>query len=161
MRGGNCRRAVLPELERWVEGRGGLEVLVKCGPEVRSADRLTRNVRVGGENFRTFVYGRRLGQTTKYDLPIHGVAVDGKLALHSSPVRQLEPGEVRARGLEANAIHLETGGEVAFAAHAQDAFAVEAKWLARARGSCRPASCRRGCHRARRLFPRRPTTPSG
>ncbi|MFM8471627.1 MAG: immunoglobulin domain-containing protein [Limisphaerales bacterium] len=123
---------MLPELERWVEGRGGLEVLVKCGPEVRSADRLTRNVRVGGENFRTFVYGRRLGQTTKYDLPIHGVAVDGKLALHSSPVRQLEPGEVRARGLEANAIHLETGGEVAFAAHAQDAFAVEAKWLARA-----------------------------
>ena len=54
-----------------------------------------------GENFRAFVYGRRLAQTTKYDLPIHGVAVDGKLALHSSPVRQLEPGEVQARGLDA------------------------------------------------------------
>lgn len=126
--------AVLAELERWVEGRGGLEVQVKCGPEVRPADQLTRNVRVGGENFRTFVYGRRLGQTTKYDLPIHGVAVDGKLALHSSPVRQLEPGEVQARGLAANAIHLETGGEVAFAAHAQDAFAVEAKMLQREAG---------------------------
>jgi len=126
--------AVLAELERWVEGRGGLEVLVKCGPEVKPADRLTRNVRVGGENFRAFVYGRRLGQTTKYDLPIHGVAVDGRLALHSSPVRQLEPGEVRTRGLAANAIHLETGGEVAFAAHAQDAFAVETKWRQREAG---------------------------
>ncbi|MFA6546411.1 MAG: immunoglobulin domain-containing protein, partial [Limisphaerales bacterium] len=101
---------------------------------MKPADQFTRNVRVGGENFKAFVYGRRLAQTTKYDLPVHGVAVDGKLALHSSPVRQLEPGEVQARGLDARAIHLETGGEVAYASHAQDAFAIEAKWLQREAG---------------------------
>lgn len=126
--------AVLAELERWVEGKGGLEVIVRCGPNVKAAEQLTRNVRVGGENFRAFVYGRRAGQTTKYDLPIHAVAVDGLLALHSSPVRQLEPGEARARGLDPAAIHLETGGDVAFAAHANEAFAIEAKLLQREAG---------------------------
>jgi len=126
--------AVLAELERWVEGKGGLEVIVRCGPNVKAAEQLTRNVRVGGENFRAFVYGRRVGQTTKYDLPIHAVAVDGLLALHSSPVRQLEPGEARARGLDPAAIHLETGGDVAFAAHANEAFAIEAKLLQREAG---------------------------
>lgn len=125
---------VLIELERWVEGKGGLEVMVRCGPKVKTAEQITRNVRVAGENFRAFVYGRRVGQTTKYDVPIHGVAVDGLLALHSSPVRQLEPGEVRTRGLDPAAIHLETGGEVAFAAHAPEAFAIEAKLLQREAG---------------------------
>jgi M6 family metalloprotease-like protein len=125
---------ILVELERWVEGKGGFEVMVRCGPNVKPADRITRNVRVAGEDFRAFVYGRRVGQTTKYDVPLHGVAVDGLLALHSSPVRQLEPGEVRARGLDAAAIHLETGGEVAFAAHAPEAFAIEARLIQRESG---------------------------
>jgi|GEM_PF-1407407 len=125
---------VLLELERWVEGKGGFEVMVRCGPNVKAAEQTTRNVRVAGENFRTFVYGRRAGQTTKYDVPIHGVAVDGLLALHSSPVRQLEPGEVQTRGLDPAAIHLETGGEVAFAAHAPEAFAIEARLIQRESG---------------------------
>ena len=126
--------AVQAELERWIEGAGGLEVMVRCGPNVKASEQLTRNVRVQGEDFQAYVYGRRLAQTTKYDLPIHGVAVDGKLALHSSPVRQLEPGEARERGLAPGGIHLETGGEVVSAAHAQDAFAVEARLLAREAG---------------------------
>lgn len=126
--------AVLAELERWIEGKGGLEVVIKCGPEVKHADQISRKVRVGAEEFTAFVYGRRLAQTTRYDLPIHGVAVDGSLALHSSPVRQLEPGEVRERGLAAQGIHLETGGEVASATSALDAFSIESKLLARETG---------------------------
>ncbi|MBI5800330.1 MAG: hypothetical protein HZA92_06320 [Verrucomicrobia bacterium] len=123
--------AVLAELERWVEGRGGLEVLSQFGPAVKPGEQTTRVVRVNGEKFQAFVYGRRLGQTTKYDLPIRGVAVDGKLALHSSPVRQLEPGEVQQRGLDPQAIHINSGGEVAFAAHAQAVQAIETKLLQR------------------------------
>lgn len=126
--------AVLAQLERWIEGLGGLEVVVRCGPNVKTSEQFTRTVRVGGEEFKAFVYGRRLGQTTRYDLPVHGVAVDDKLALHSSPVRQLEPGELQVRGLDAQAIHLETGGEVTYAAHAQDAFAIETRLLARESG---------------------------
>ena len=126
--------AVVAQLERWVEGRGGLEVVVRCGPNVKTSEQFTRTIRVGGEEFKAFVYGRRLGQTTRYDLPVHGVAVEDKLALHSSPVRQLEPGEVQVRGLDAQAIYLETGGEVTYAAHAQDAFAIETRLLARESG---------------------------
>jgi hypothetical protein len=126
--------AVRAELERWVEGKGGLEVLVRCGPNVKVADQLTRAVRVDGEEFQAFVYGRRVGQKTRYDLPVHAVAVDGKLALHVSPVRQLEPGEVRERGLDPGAIHLHTGDGVVAAAHAQDAFAIETKLLQREAG---------------------------
>ncbi len=44
------------------------------------------------------------------------------------------PAAVLARGLDPQAIHLETGGEVALAAHARDAFAVEAKLLQREAG---------------------------
>ncbi|NBV21840.1 MAG: hypothetical protein EBS05_07955 [Proteobacteria bacterium] len=130
----NLPETVLAELERWVEGRGALDVMVRCGPTVKASDQLVRNVRLEGERFTAFVYGRRLGQATKYDLPVHGVAVDGKLALHSSPVRQLEPGEVRERGLAANAIHLETGGEIALATSALDAFAIETRMLQREGG---------------------------
>ncbi|KAF0175877.1 MAG: peptidase domain protein [Limisphaerales bacterium] len=126
--------AVLAELERWVEGKGGLEVMIRCGPEVKAAEQMTRTVRVNGEEFKAFVYGRRLGQTTRYDLPVHAVALDGRLALHSSPVRQLEPGEARERGLNPQGIHLETGGEVASAASAVDAFAIEARLLQREAG---------------------------
>lgn len=126
--------AVLAELERWVEGKGGLEVLIRCGPAVKAAEQMTRTVRVNGEEFKAFVYGRRMGQTTRYDLPIHAVALDGKLALHSSPVRQLEPGETRERGLDPQTIHLETGGAVASARSALDAFAIEARLLQREAG---------------------------
>jgi hypothetical protein len=126
--------AVLAELERWIEGKGGLEVVIKCGPEVKQAEQVSRKVRVDGEEFTAFVYGRRLAQSTRYDLPIHGVAVADRLALHSSPVRQLEPGETRERGLAAQGIHLETGGEVATAASPMDAFAIESKLLAREKG---------------------------
>ena len=126
--------AVLVELERWIEGKGGLEVVIKCGPDVKQAAQVSRKVRVDGEEFTAFVYGRRFAQSTRYDLPIHGVAVADRLALHSSPVRQLEPGETRERGLAAQGIHLETGGEVATATSAMDAFAIESKLLAREQG---------------------------
>ena len=125
---------VAAELERWIEGKGGLEVIIKCGPEVKPADQISRKVRVGGEEFAAFVYGRRTAQTTRYDLPVHGVAINERLALHSSPVRQLEPGEVRERGLVGPGIHLETGGEVATAQTALDAFAIEAQLVQRESG---------------------------
>ena len=40
-----------------------------------------------------FVYGRRLTQTTRTNILLYGVAIDGKLAVHEDPVRALEPGE--------------------------------------------------------------------
>src|SRR5262249_8667671 len=44
--------------------------------------------------FTAFVYGRRVDQGSIANVPLHGIAIDGKLALHEDAVRPLEPGEV-------------------------------------------------------------------
>ncbi|MBI5800331.1 MAG: immunoglobulin domain-containing protein [Verrucomicrobia bacterium] len=118
--------AVLAELEARVDGRGHYFVMVRCGENVRADQQFLRRAQIGGQTWSAFVYGRRYHQTTKYDLPLHGVALDGMLALHESPVRQLDPLEAQDRGLDGQAIHLETGGPVRLAMSAQDAFAIEA-----------------------------------
>ncbi|MEQ2009602.1 MAG: immunoglobulin domain-containing protein [Limisphaerales bacterium] len=120
--------AVLAELETRVDGRGNYFLMVRCGSQVRADQQYVRQAQIGETTYAAFVYGRRYNQMTKYDVPLHGVALDGKLALHESPVRQLDPLEAQDRGLDAKAIHLDTGGEVRLAAGAQDAFAIESNF---------------------------------
>ncbi len=85
---------VLQELETRVSGVGDYSVLMadpyRGGPTVET---LRRVVRLNGRAYRARVYGRRLGQTTKHGIPLHGVALDGVLALHEAALRQLEPDE--------------------------------------------------------------------
>lgn len=118
--------AVRAELEAQVDGRGHFFLMVRCGSNVRADQQFVRQAQIGEETYSAFVYGRRHHLTTKYDVPLHGVALDGKLALHESPVRQLDPLEARDRGLGAGAIHLDAGGLVRSATSAHDAFAIEA-----------------------------------
>ena len=47
----------------------------------------------GGPAYRAYVYGRREGQTTKLGMPLHGILLDGAVALHESAVRAFEPTE--------------------------------------------------------------------
>ncbi len=126
--------AVRAELERLVDGRGHYFAMVRCGENVRADQQFSRQVRIGEAVYAAFVYGRRYHQMTKFDVPVHGVALDGKLALHESPVRQLDPLEAQDQGLAAQAIHLETGGQVRLAMSAQDAFAIEASLMQREAG---------------------------
>ncbi|MHB8523377.1 MAG: hypothetical protein ACYDH9_21840 [Limisphaerales bacterium] len=56
---------------------------------------IQRFVHVGGQTYRAFVYGRRIAQTTKTGIPLHGIALDGVLALHTSALRQLDSDETR------------------------------------------------------------------
>ncbi len=44
-------------------------------------------------SYRAYVFGRREGQSSKRDVSLAGVALDGALALSASPVRVLEAGE--------------------------------------------------------------------
>jgi uncharacterized delta-60 repeat protein/M6 family metalloprotease-like protein len=60
----------------------------------------------GSSEYRAFVYGRREGQTTKHAIPLHGILLDGVAAVHESPVRVLEPGEISTGELTA-----EIGGQ--------------------------------------------------
>ena len=50
-----------------------------------------------GQVFDAFTYGRRGAMPTRDHIAIHGVALDGKLALSEFPGRVLEPSEVAAR----------------------------------------------------------------
>ena len=82
-------------LEDRVSARAKYEVIGVLGIPDDPMPRLTieRRVTVKDKTYRAFVYGRRLQQTTKESIPIHGVAVGDALAVHESPVRVLEPGE--------------------------------------------------------------------
>jgi len=47
----------------------------------------------GGLIYSAHIYGRREMELTKYAVSLHGIALDGELALHESPVRLVEPDE--------------------------------------------------------------------
>lgn len=86
------------ELEAHVSGVGDFSVLcairAKEGPSVEAIQRF---VHLDGQTYRAYTYGRRSGETTKYGIPLHGVAVDGVLALDENALRELpldEPPDV-------------------------------------------------------------------
>lgn len=81
---------VKAQLESRVAGTGDLSVVVAAGVQ--------RTVRLNGSYYFGHVYGRRETQPSEYGVSLHGIAVDGHLALHESPVRWLEPGEAPAEG---------------------------------------------------------------
>lgn len=94
-------RAKLPDivvshLEERVEGHGKLLVVANC--QCRSANcsgsgNVSRTAVVNNKEYSAFTYGRRIAQTSKYDIPVYGIAIDGKLALSENPARLLERGE--------------------------------------------------------------------
>ncbi len=80
-------------LESRVNARGRLDVLALAPGNGGEAG--IRRVFTDGEGqrFEASVYGRRAAQRTTREAMVHGVALDGVLALHQDPVRPLEPGE--------------------------------------------------------------------
>ena len=81
--------------EQQVDGRGALDVMVA---EAFGGGRqqVLREVRLGGSTYEAFVYGRRLGQGCQTRLPLHGIALNGKMAVSEDPLRLLEVAEARA-----------------------------------------------------------------
>ncbi|MFZ5469075.1 MAG: Ig-like domain-containing protein [Myxococcota bacterium] len=97
-------RAQLPEsiathLEAWRDGRGTLHVIGALGDE-RTDDAtstIERFVTFDDERsvLRTGVFGKRLGELTRSNIRLHGVALDGVIAVTDSRLRRLFPGEPR------------------------------------------------------------------
>lgn len=90
--------AVLVELETRLAGRGdyGLRPAGDPIPGFEgSRPPLRRFAFVGGATYSAYVYGRREA-LTKEGASLHGVALGRQLALHESPLRVLEPGEIPA-----------------------------------------------------------------
>lgn len=95
-------RAELPEelqalLERRIDARGDFEVQISCGPNESHTDRFAV---IGGERYAAHVFGRRDHQATKFGVPLHGIAIDGSIALDPAPYRELDPVEKAVRGFD-------------------------------------------------------------
>ncbi len=80
---------VLAELETRVQGTGDILVRATTLPEgvEPNGPAVDRTVSIDGQDYRAFVYGERLAQPTFFGVPLHGIALDSRLALAESPVR--------------------------------------------------------------------------
>ncbi|HJU55588.1 MAG TPA: hypothetical protein VJ715_13485, partial [Pyrinomonadaceae bacterium] len=103
------------EIEQEVSGYGDYLVLVyddidpQTNEFVRS--RTERKVVLNGKTYRAQVYGRKLGMTTKLNIPLRGVVMGDVIALAESPVRVLDDDE-RSAASVGQGIDAEVGGRV-------------------------------------------------
>ena len=79
-------------LESWVDGRGSLTVAAAdgAGPSVY------RYAHLGGKRYQVFVYGKRVREVSQEHVPLHGIALDEKMALLADSLRALPADEANA-----------------------------------------------------------------
>lgn len=78
--------------EQQVDGRGAYNVL--AGTDFSSGSTTTyRYVQVNGQSYEAFVYGWRQSEVSQASIPVHGIAIEGKLAVSTEPLRQLTVAE--------------------------------------------------------------------
>ncbi|HEX4350182.1 MAG TPA: PKD domain-containing protein, partial [Verrucomicrobiae bacterium] len=81
--------------EQQVDGRGDFKVAV--GTDFAAGNTTVyRNVQLGGTNYQAFAYGRRLSQPCITGIPLHGIALEGKMAVSVAPLRRLTVDEATA-----------------------------------------------------------------
>jgi|GEM_PF-1374123 len=90
--------SISANVEQQVSGYGDLVVYVVMTHDHHSSHEMTgsrieRDVVIAGSRYKAFVYGRRESMTTKLKIPLHGVVIDGSMAVDEDPVRRLEPQE--------------------------------------------------------------------
>lgn len=87
-------------LEERIDTRGDLAVLAAIAQPGHESEiePLYRTATVQGRVLRANVYGRRLGEPTRFDIPLHGIAVDDQAAFDENPIRVLEPSEAGLPG---------------------------------------------------------------
>ena len=107
---GELPAEVRAQLETRVDHRGAFEVSIShAGAEAR----VERVAVIAGESYRTYVFGRRENQPTKSGLPLHGIALDGVLALDETPYRALDDIEKADHGLASGTAAVWVGEELA------------------------------------------------
>jgi hypothetical protein len=87
---------IAEQLEEIVSGRGELSVLGALPlPGQTDGFRPVQSlVTLDNRSYQAFVFGRRASQPTRSGISLHGIVVDGALALSDSPMRVLEPEEL-------------------------------------------------------------------
>jgi hypothetical protein len=81
--------------EQQVDGRGALDVAV-AEDFKQGNERIIRGVRINGIEYEAFVHGRRLRQGCQPRIPLHGIFLDGKMAVSAEPIRLLGADEAEA-----------------------------------------------------------------
>ncbi len=94
--------AVTQLLESRVSGVGELRVLARDGGIASPGDGVLRTADIHGVRYVAHVYGRRARQLTQEGAALHGIALDGHMAVDASPVRVLERGEIALRAAARN-----------------------------------------------------------
>jgi hypothetical protein len=99
-------RRELPEsvvglLEERLDGLGDLAVLATTPLPGREGEvePMWRTAILGERSFRANVYGRRLAEPARFGVALHGIALDGQMAVDENPVRVLEQAEADAAPL--------------------------------------------------------------
>ena len=90
-------QSVADLLEEKIDARGDLHVTAASSPvSARPAGSpvVTQTaVLSNGTELQAYVYGRREGQPSRADIPLHGIVLNGRMALSEWPGRVLEPVE--------------------------------------------------------------------
>lgn len=94
--------SVLAELESRVAGKGEFMLRAAVYEPGESGPAERRIALINGVTYTAYPYGRREAQLAKDGASLHGIALDRQLALHESPLRVLEPGEIPPGAAEAN-----------------------------------------------------------
>ena len=91
-------------LEEPISTAGDYDMISVCFDALNPGGNLIRKAHVDGRTFDVFTYGERLEVTTKRGLSLHGIALDGAMALANDPVRVILPAERSARNIEATGL---------------------------------------------------------
>lgn len=85
------------EVEHWSDGIGTLHVIAGFDESAVEAPKLERFVTFAGadEVLRASVFGERAQSLSRENIRLHGVVLDGVIALTNSRLRRLFPGEAR------------------------------------------------------------------
>ena len=123
------RLAKLPEpvarhLEQHAEGLAEYTVTVACGGPGHRSCKVERTLELNGQRLTPRWQGRRAHLGSKSGLPVHGIVLDGQMAIADEPARELAAAEKTALGLPAAQNVLSLAG----ARHAFDSPAAAAAW---------------------------------
>lgn len=113
---------VLARIEQRVGGRGDLETLAVSVPD-EGVPAVQREARIEGKIYQAHTYGRRAESAIRKNVPLHGVALDGHLAVSENPLRVLEVGEIPPANAEVIAVCPVSGITTPLAKDEQGAYA--------------------------------------
>ncbi|MDO8544979.1 MAG: PKD domain-containing protein [Opitutaceae bacterium] len=96
-------------LEQPIDAFADFELIAICDERGNHYDRWSV---IGGRRYATYTFGRRLETISKNRLPIHGIAVDDRLAMADEPCRALDDDELALRRDGSEAVQVAVGDTV-------------------------------------------------